>query len=480
MSGKVEIAKIGVTVNGGEYSVESFKMTISVNSAPTVTVGVLRRGDMVRRPGSEEVIAAIRERQQRRLAGLIAPDVTIAADDGMGGRIDFVGFMTAPVVEISTVSVVDSFTALGVDGMLDALDLSIYRAGYKPNRAEESIYGDADAVQLKPIPAADSGAVTGLISEVSKVLYDNYQASLDKEPHPSTKKLVEQQHTLNSGLPVNLWLRILSNSGVNYESWAVAAKKSPGLGQTIALRIMQMLTQKGGGFWNTLNGLMASFQMFYVPSTTASGKLVRGDAKVAEVTGQLELSVTSVNVSDGSHRIIPVGGVVMMRPTSDTARPESSFAPGTDSVSAQYPPDLLRGYIHREMPPIWLINANGSPVLGTDIAKAPPKNINLNIPAYVQRRDGSAEKKVEMDTEAGNVMTELCRVMFEEMQLAHSTAVVSIPLNFKVNVGERVTVKILSGGSFTAFVNSVIHSVDLRQGKELNSFTQVSFTHVRY
>ena len=66
------------------------------------------------------------------------------------------------------------------------------------------------------------------------------------------------------------------------------------------------------------------------------------------------------------------------------------------------------------------------------------------------------------------------------MQLAHSTAVATIPLDYTRKVGERVVVKILSGGSFTAFVSRIIHSVDLRQGKELNSFTQISFTHVRY
>ena len=480
MSAKEKIAKLSVTATGG-YSIQSCQITISVNKVPTASLTVLRQPDQkVRKPMSEEVVAAIRERQQKRLAGLVAPDMVISADDGVGGKLDFVGYQIVPVIQINTVSTTDQFTVLGVDGMLDALDLSVYDAGYQAARGEASTNGRAADLILDPIPAADNGQVTALISEVSKILYGNYGPVRAKEPHQSMQELLDQQHGVNSGLPINLWLRILANSNVVYESWAEAQKTVPGMGSQMALRVKQILRQKVGGFWSTANALMATYQMYYIPSTTESGKFERSDKKVEENPQPLNLSVTGVSVSDGNHSLLPIGGVVMMTPATPGVRPESTFEPGTNAVAAQYPEKLLTGFIQREMPPLWMIGSDGSPIVGSSIDTKKPDKLNLSLPDYEKRKTGAADKKDEIDNSNNSVLVELCKVMFNEMQLAHSTAETTIPLDLTQEVGKRVTVNILSGGSFTAFVSNIIHSIDLRQGKELNSFTQISFTHVRY
>ncbi len=476
---KPTIAKLSVTAK--DYSVESLKVTLAVNEVPTASLTVLRNSDKkVRKPMSEEVLAAIKVQQQKRLTGLVAPDMVIQADDGMGGQLTFVGYTIVPVIEINTTSTTDTFTVLSVDGMLDALDLSIYEAGYKPRRGEASPYGNTTDLILDPIPSATNGNVPSLITTVSKVLYDNFSKTLTKNPHPSMQAVVSQQHTINTGLPINIWMRILANSDVTYESWQEACKTVPSMGFQMAMRIKQMLTQKVGGFWSTANSLMATFQMYYVPDPSESGKFLRADKRVEEPKADHKLSVTSISVSDGNHRLLPVGGVIMMQPAARENRPENAWPPGTDAVAGQYPKQLLTGFVQREMPPLWLLNSDGSPVTGSDIDREKPKELNLNIGDYKARKEGAGEKNAEVNTAACSILDELCEVMFKEMQLAHSTAVATIPLDYKQKVGERVTVKILSGGEFTAFVSRVIHSVDLRQGKELNSFTQISFSHVRY
>lgn len=475
-----KIARLSVTA--GDYSVASMTVTIAINEVPIAALTVAKKsGNRVRRPLSAEVVATIRERQQKRLAGLVAPDITIQADDGRGGQLDFVGYMIAPVVEIGTTSTVDSFTVLGVDGMLDALDLSYYKAGYQPKRGEKSTYGDTINLVLDPIPGALEGKVTQLISTISQVLIGNFQPSVDGESHPTVKELITQQHNVNSGLPISLWLRILANSNVVYESWAEAYKTTPAMGNTTSWRIVQMLQQKVGGFWSMVNGLMSTFQMYYIPDTTASGRFERADKKVDEPTSTLDLSASGISVSDGNHKLLTIGGVVIMRPVTPGARPESSYAPGTQSIAGQYPKQLLTGYIQREMPPSWLGDAHGGPIAGVDLDRpAASKKLNLSIPDYIKRREGVEETAVKADDAAASILDEVCEVMFKELQLAHSTAIATVPLDYKIKVGERVTVNVLSGGSFTAFVNRVVHRVDLQNGKELNSFTQVSFTHVKY
>ena len=477
---KTKIAKISVTAGG--FSVESMKVTLAVNEVPTAALTVLKNSDKkVRKPLSSEVIATLRERQQKRLAGLKSPDMTIQASDGMGGKLKFVGYAIVPVVEISTVSTTDSFTVLGVDGMLDALDLSIYQAGYLPTRGEASPYGNVTDLILTPIPAATSGQVTSLISSVTEVLHGNYAHSLSLEPHPTMQKLMEQVHGISSGLPMELWNKILSNSDVTYESWAEAVKESPPMGNQMTMRIKQILTQKVGGFWSTLNSLMATFQMYYIPDPAASGKLMRGDERIEGSAGKsMELSATGISVSDGNHSLLPIGGVVIMRPASKSPRPESGVPAGANSVAGQYPDPLLTGFIQREQPPAWLLNTEGSPVVGSDIDKAKSDTLNLDIAAYVERKGGAKDKNDKVDDAASSILDEYCEVMFKTMQLAHSTAVATVPLDFTLKVGERVKVKILSGGEFEAFVSRIIHSVYLQQGTELNSFSQVSFTHVKY
>lgn len=474
-----KIAKISVTA--GDFSVETLRVTIAVNEVPTAAVTTLRAGgETVRKPLSADIISTLKGRQQKRLEGLPSPDINISADDGNGGKLEFKGFMVAPVLEISTTSTVDSFTALGIDGILDALDLSIYEAGYKVTRGEASTTGNADDVVLDPIPSADSGDVEKLLGDITNVLVGNYDKTLQKQEHPSLKKLITQQHSVNNGLPLETWKKILSNSKVNYEAWSAACAASPGMASQITSRMHEVMIQKNGGFWSTINALMATFQMYYVPSTSESGTFFRADKKVEDASGSLDLSVTSVNVSDGNHRLMPIGGVVMMRQAAnDTRKPQN--APKIQAIAAQYPDPLLPGFTQREVPPVWLLHRDGSHVVGIEKKGSGGKSpLNLDKDAYISRKKGAIEIHKGFDDSAASVLEELCKVIFKEMQVAHSTAMTTIPLDFSQEVGKRVTVNILSGGSFTAFVSRVVHSVDLRQGKDLNSFTQISFSHVRY
>lgn len=482
MSEQPKIAKIGVTIDGGDYSAEGLRVTLAVGTIPTVALSVVRKSaPTVSHPMSAEVVASIKKRQKERLAGKKEPDVTINISDGVGGKMQFKGFQVAPVLDITTTSIADQFSVLGVDGVLDALDLGIYQAGSEKQRKETAA---GSGPLLDPIPAAKEGNVAKLARGITEVLVKNYGASLDKESHPSIKQLMEQQHAINSGLPLEVWYKILDNSDVVYETWAAAAKDYEYIGSNITERMKLILTQRVGGFWNIANELMASFQMYYVPSTSGSGKFVRADRKVNGPTTPLDVSASSISLADGSFRMLPPGGVVMMMPASVGARDESGYMPGTSSVAAQYPDPLVYGFIQREMPPAWLVNDKGMPVLGSELDKVRAKAkrpLDLNLKNLVARQTGVKDLKADADTTSSGIMTELCEVMFKEIQLAHSTAVVTTPLDLMVPIGVRVTVNIKGGGgTFEAFVNGLMHSVDLKQGKELNSFTQISLTHCTF
>lgn len=478
MSQEVNIAKIYAEVGGQNVSAEGLRVVQAINSAPIVTMTVGRKSDkIVQSPLSEEVVATLRERQTARLAGRPKPDISVSAQDGNDGTLEFSGYLTAPVVEISRHSVADQLTIMGVDGALDGLDLGIYRLSSWVPRAENS--DDGQGVDFPQIPTAKDGNVIGTLTSLTDLLLQSYESAIKVEFDPSEQELIRNQHKINMQAPIEVWRAILSNSDVTYDSWAKAFALNQYYPQRMAQSMYEMLTTKSGGFWGTLNSLMAGFQMFYVPSLAGSGKLLRNDSKVLEVDGELNLSVTMCTLSDGSHRLLPIGGVVMEMPGSQTDRPETSD--NKKAVAAQYPDNLLSGFIHREMPPPWLVGTDGLPVFGSEIGKGDRTGgVDLSLNNLLKRRSSLAQYYAQTGAASSGVMTELCKVAFLEMQLAHSTASITTNLDFTIPIGVRKKINILGGGSFEGFITSVNHTVDLHEGKQLNSSTTIELSHIKY
>tara|TARA_R110002110_G_scaffold49550_2_gene147110 strand:- start:387 stop:1865 length:1479 start_codon:yes stop_codon:yes gene_type:complete len=491
MSDAPVIAKISAVINGGDRSAESLRFEMDINSFPVVRCNTLppTKG-VVLAPLSADVLDRVAELQKRRLAGQVKPDAVITADDGIGGSLAFSGYISAPILQMTSVNTSDQFSALGLAARVDALDLSIYRAGSKRRRKETSPSGSKKGDQLDPIPASEDGKVTATMKAITKVLVGNYASNLKGEVALVSKECMALRHEVNSskGGPLALWLQMLNNSDVTFESWAEWLKLHPSLPTHLAERIKLMLISKTPGFWNKIRSLMASFQMHYVPSFEGPGKFERSDVKVADPEVELEVSASGISVSDGSARLLQPGGVTMMSPAAQARRGETQ-APSARIIA--YAPDpLLPGYIHEVVPPFWLPRPNKVPIMGSEIDERSSDGdgkVDLDLSKRKKREKDGIKFKKKVDTVSAGVMTELCEIIFKELQLAHSTAVLTMPLNFSVsdNIGKRATITILGASgertaSFTAFLSGVTHSVDLKQGKALNSSTQVRCTHVKY
>lgn len=488
MSDSPDVAKISAVINGGDRSAESLRFEMDINSFPVVRCNTLppTKG-VVLAPSSSDVMDRVAELQKRRLAGQVKPDAVITADDGIGGSLAFSGYISSPILQMTRVSTSDQFSAIGLAARVDALDLSIYRAGFKRRRSETSPAGkwtQEDEDQLMYIPSSEDGHLTATIRRITEVLYRNYEATLEGERALVSKECMALRHEVNNGGPLDLWVQILDNSDVKFESWDKALKLHPGLPAQLAERIKLMLTSKTPGFWNKIRSLMASFQMHYVPSFEGPGKFERSDAKVADPEVGLVVSASGISVSDGSARLLQPGGVTMMSPAAQTARRGETQAPA-ERIIAYAPDPLLPGYIHEVVPPFWLMRPDKVPIMGSEIDERSPNDggrVDLDISRRKKRQERGIKFKEKVNTVSAGVMTELCEIIFKELQLAHSTAVLTMPLDFSVSdkIGKRATITIRGGGSFTAFLSGVTHSVDLKQGKSLNTSTQVRCTHVKY
>jgi hypothetical protein len=470
------IAAISATIDRAGLSVEGLTIEMTVGAVATASVNFVYTDKQIKRSLSLDVGAQIAALQRTRLAGVTEPDVTITASDGLGGDLTFKGYLAAPLLTIASDNCVNSFRVLGVDAMLDGLDLSIYKAR-APGDRPEGEGGDFGA-----LPGSTNGDVPLLISQITEVLLANKVASFADEPDLATRALLEHQHTINTGPPIEVWRAILGDSEATYTSWEGATTAVPSLAYTMTTRTAAILCQPASGFWQVFNNLMASYQMFYRPNPNGSGKLLRADSKINGSKKTVDISPSQLGLADGSPNIVQVGGVVMSMAAMRDEREENGTAP---TIIAQYPTPLRSGYIHKEPPPMWLLNSEGVPVLGTEIdTSAEPGedngDANLSLEAYESRKKQTETYAAEVDGAKSKIMSEMCRVMFETLQLEHSSVTATLPLDLKQQPGVRSDFSTASGVSFSGFVHSVKHKIDLAQGKQLDCYTQLLITHVQY
>lgn len=473
-----KIAKLEATVSTGN-GIETLQIRINVNAAASATLGLGPKdtGKVVLRPLTAEVLASIREAQDERLAGVTEPNVELQVKDGVYGEFKMSGFKAAPMLEISTTSMGEQLAILDKVSMLDGLDLSIYAAAIVAMRANENSDG---------IPRPKGGDVAKLLLELTDMLVSQFSVALLTETDPVKREIMQMRHDLNNSGPLKIWKQILGDSDVNYESWGALTALSDTAGRTLSLKTINMLTTKSSGFWNILNSLMAAFQMYYRPEPQGAGygKLMLNKYKIDEVEGEQEFDIINLNVRDGSARILQVGGVIMEMGSSKGYRSDEN-KPTTPAVAGVFPNPIKKGYIHEESAPIWLVDAIGAPVLGSEIDEK--KNVkpgseppDLKIPAYVGRKVGGKSHIKEFEKARSDVMTELCESMFKELQLADSSMSIKIPLNLTVEVGKRKTIKFGDAGSVEGFISAIVHQINLQEGKDLDSFSQVTITHVKY
>ncbi len=461
-------------------SAEGVTFIATINSAPTVEV-LLRRapdGDVVR-PLSSEVLAAMKAVQQARfLPKSGEPDTTVTADDGDGGVITFKGFSVAPVLEQSKVSSSETANVVGVDSFLNGLGLSIYNSRPKNLRKEE-----IDKL-FKDTPSRSTGNIGQLIQQVTDVLVSNLEATLDKTETESLKEVVRKKHEANA-VALKVWKDILTGSQVDYPEWKGVFERLPKLGEGAAERIKELLQQRTSGFWETVNALGAEFLFFYRPKVDgSSGDLVRADKKVNDDNPrELDAGVNRYSGTDGSPTMLPLAGTIIYGPSLPKLRKEEKPY-SVSTVVGQWPVEISAGYFQEMGAPAWLTSGGGGSFesFTTQPAVADPAaKKNLDPTAYKKRRDELGAKLVVVENDLTTILQSYAKVSYEDMRLADSTATLEIPLNFKVDVGVRYKFSTgEGGGSFTAFVRSLRHNLQLQNGNTLTSSTMLTLTHIQY
>lgn len=471
---EAELRKPSVVLvtEGGQASAEGISITLEVDTVPAATM-TLHRGEEIQKPLAADVIARMRQYQATRLAGKSAPDTQIEVSDGAGNTLVFVGYAAAPVLGISKGSTNEQIHVVGKDSIMDSLDLSIYDP--LPARTEEIDRTEG----YTQTPIETDGDVPRMISEIVDTIFSNYPATLENTDRESFKRLLTAQHAINGAEPYTALSDILFRSDVKYESWPALISEYPILSTAIVQHTLEMLQQASGSFWSTLNGLMQDFQMFYRPDPEASGALFRNDLKLTGETAKT-IHITQAQITDGSQRLLQLGGVVVIGPVMADYFAEEQESLEKGGIVGQWPEVLGKGFIKRLPPPAWITCGGQLPFSEVD-EKAEASNKVYDIAVYVAALAGIKLKMKKADKTIGEkVLSEYARVIYTDKRLADSTATISIPLDVSIKVGMRYRFQLEDGGSFVGFLRGLTHSLQLQGGKTLNQGTQLFLTHIEF
>ena len=471
-------------------SINSVALTMAVNSVASANVSTFpKAGGYVRKVLSAEVIAEMAAAQKLRMTRPMKPDstLTLQLDDE---RLTMNGFGVAPNIVSDATRYEQGFSIIGVDAALDAIDLSIYDY--------QDVYSGASPEFRPPLRLVfdpegnrQKGDLGALIKSVTQTLIGFYPNVVEKltgvTGSPSRLAAVQSQHQINVSLVAG-WYAVLNNSSLLYPEWGTLFGLLDTLADSLIDRIMADL-RSPGGFWNALMGLFAEFRVIYVPSVSGAGKILKMEDKLTLVNQTpLALNATRFAPTDGSTRLLPLGGVMVTGDTPYVMQPsEQLFGDALVGILARYPAQLGYGFTLPVPAPMWIrcggkMALNALSDIGTGDVPSPTDPFTI-APTAVCKAAADAANKLRGKVEGGvcdGLLGPYAKAIYEEVQYADSRVRLSLSaLPNEVSPGERRLFQTSDGGSFTGFVQSVNFSMSL-SGDQLSVSAALEVTHVKF
>lgn len=465
-------------------SANGITVTLSVNSVSVATVSTFPKSDsIVRTILTKDTLAAMKTAQENRFQLPDSPDssLTFSVNDA---TFTMRGYSVSPQITSRKDAFDQGFSIVGVDAMFDAIDMSIYVFS---ESFESDNRGDMPALRsiFDKEGSADAGNFAKLLKSIMQTLVGYYpQIANERETKSATKrKVIAAQHQLNLKL-LPAWYDLLDRSDVVFSEWAAVFSTVPGLVDFLIERIKASL-RNPGGFWNVLLSLLSEFRVAYVPSLTGSGKLIKLSDKMKESGKSFELQATSFNLSDGSVRLVPLAGVIVVGDTPWAMQPtETLTGDASAGLLAAYPSSFGNGYVLTIPAPIWVQSGsktmiNSLSIGGEDTEDVDPMTVDATATASTAKVK-NAERNKKTEQMAVGLLGEYAKAVYNEVRYADAKVKVTLPaVPGGLEPGERRTFTTPDGGSFTAFVASITYTMTLAADQLMVS-TSADLTHVKF
>lgn len=410
---------------------------------------------------SEDVANDMKARQAAIFSERYKPDVNISIsvkDNNNNNKFDFNGLMVGPTYSFSAHNVELADQAIPDYTKINFLNLSIYK-------------DHADTAANFDYPSLDiAGTICNMaIGQVDKWM-EKAWAIFARSP---VKEYLRAQHSVNQKVKT-YWEQLLRNSngtfGWNDVNLYLKDSSDYKLRETIA----NIATQSSGTFSTVIDKFAEEFQCIYVPGWNSIGKFKSKKALFANPKDLIVNPISmTINTSNG-FGLLPTAyvGVETTDSTIDTT--QNSVQSKTFICVPEE--NVNTGQMIRILGPKWL--QEGTVTIEVVEQEQLEQSRGPDVANIEEDRKSvyADVKKIRKQVASGLHEYGLCAYTY--LSLADSKAEITMPINFKLEIGERYKVQNKDKKTlFTGLLAHVTHVISTKS-KSPMAHTTATFTHI--
>ena len=517
MSGQVIEPSATFTLAGSPgATLSGFRLMTAIDTVPTATVmpqpnvSATEKSTFI---AGSAVINYLLKFQRLRFQPLTQSDVTIVAEDGRDGTLEFEGYSNVPAMRLQSDTYNISLQVQHGVGRLAILDTSVYVCPsvsmLTPDASPESGFVDAvDTVKFQQGFVAEPSLANRLkfVLEAMRTCRTNTLEDR-KTAYPTNTAIEEQVVTTNETAqgdvtPLSLWYTILGNSTAELtlpilQPLMSGADEAAPINARMFSVIANIYRQPAYSFFDRIRMFSSQFQLIFIPVLDSSATKYPGYfiplSSVWDNTKAVDASNTEVNgvtPSLGNESFNPMQQVLVRGPgplyyNTQPASQDLASAGEAALIGAFPASDVIPengGRVQQISAPEWL----PPPVANKWIQALFVQNRVPTLSGYVP---ADAELKKDLDNSTAlnsKVLQTWAQNEFLNLAMGSDTMSLDCPLDFTWELGKRyhVTVapntamKEINGLEFYGFLGNIQHRYEIDSDQQGSGFTALLFSHV--
>ena len=367
-----------------------------------------------------------------------------------------------------------SITGTSADSLMDMYNGSIYLKNINPELIQSMLSADTPIMgKFYTIPTTPKGG----LSERITTLITNAHKSWNKAYPNNTlisgeKTIIEKSDEVNNEIYEKQIKPFLKNIDVKIYDGKVDLDDQL-ISRVVNDGLHNYLFDSGYSFFSALvNGICRDFALWYVPlqdKEWKSGTLIPQKYGDDKVDGDLEIAVSSMNVSSGN-RIggrAPCIGVGVLGTLYGAQLNETFQTANSNKLYVTYPKEPKRkfGSIYTFQAPTWItvpamnMNEMAQKALLAKAQEQQPYKDGRNISNVTKSREAQAKHIKKSVDKTDTILDYLAQKWYYRALLEDSNAEITGPYTgmIEANIGDQVNVKAMNGGTI---LTGVLYSID--------------------
>lgn len=491
MSNNARQVNTEVKIRGRKFAASEIKIEAYINAVPRITLQGHFPEVAATTTNSSELPLAVIAKEAADIQKYIleteriSPDLNVSLQDGIGGSVEFAGFLAAPSFGITPGGV-----TLVYNGLHQSSLLSMYLG---------SIYGPVNSAGQEvlktfvPEGASFAALFKSILDQSSKWFDEPANARGVQAASEFDEALSIPTHARNKKIkPYVDALLDKSKELTQYPGLEEYVKFSAYTSKMRNILLEQILAQPNLTE-SILRGFNSVFPCYFTPvlqEKFPGARLILLDAVNAPAQ-PLVIPVDNLSFTAGGTYDLPVKGVVVTTPQpAPVLKDNVASIKFVERISAYYPPDTNQagtlaagGTFVKIGAPGWIedVYAESSSTQGLgalrDLVSA-----GANAASAANRAQAAAAVWIRNQSKATDMLERYAQSQYTYLAFALSQASVTLPLNLKVEPGRPYQVMVETEKdpveAFTGFVQSVQHRVSVNKGAA-DASTTIVFSHVR-